>query len=268
MKIHKKFIRSVVTYRLCVYAVTLLHIVDRYAVTANEILYGVACCQLPSVKTVSTLAQPSFPYIIAIDPGHGGYDTGAESIVVELDVCELTADYLYRFLASDENFLPMFTREKGEDPDSTERAETADKAGACLLISIHANSDSSKSSHGFECYPVPPGRKNYEQSMKFAEYIANAMRNAGHYLRGGEEKTGIKFAYYNGSNKRIVDSSDTKIRSQKSFGILEKASCPAVLVEQCFVTNYSDVENWASDSGCKKSAEVYYRAIKDYFGVS
>lgn len=72
-------------------------------------------------------------------------------------------------------------------------------------------------------------------------------RRPGTALRG---ENGIRFAYYNGKSKRIVDSTDTKIREQKSFGIVERPYCPAVLVEQCFLTNYSDVENWTGEAGC------------------
>ena len=91
------------------------------------------------------------------------------------------------------------------------------------------------------------------------------MAAAGHTIRGGGTKTGIKYAYYYGNEKRIVESSDDKVRSRKSFGILEKTNCPRLLVEQCFISNYDDVHNWASEEGCKKAAELYYRDIKQYF---
>ena len=42
--------------------------------------------------------------------------------------------------------------------------------------------------------------------MRFAQCIAQKMGGAGHRLRG---ENGIRFAYYNGKSKRIVDSTDT-----------------------------------------------------------
>lgn len=108
-------------------------------------------------------------------------------------------------------------------------------------------------------------RRTYsEESMRFAQCIAQKMGGAGHRLRG---ENGIRFAYYNGKSKRIVDSTDTKIREQKSFGIVERPYCPAVLVEQCFLTNYSDVENWTGEAGCARAARIYYEAICAYFGT-
>lgn len=208
------------------------------------------------------------PYIIAIDPGHGGIDTGAEAIVIEVDVCDMTAKYLFDLLQNDPNFIPIYTRTKDSSPKVKLRAETANQAGASLLISIHANSDSSKSSKGFECFPIPPGRTFHEESLNFAKILTKNMKNAGHNLRGGEEKSGIKYAYYNGSNKKIVDSSDSKIRNWKTFGILENANCPAILSEQCFVTNYNDVENWTGEEGCKKAAQIYYESINEFFKIN
>ena len=211
------------------------------------------------------LLQTQPPYTVALDAGHGGFDTGAEAIIKELEVCEQTVNALYTLLEQDSNYAPVRTRPNGEDRSIKERAQAATDAGASLLLSVHANSDESTGqSHGFECFPTPPGRTYSEESMRFAQCIAQKMGGAGHRLRG---ENGIRFAYYNGKSKRIVDSTDTKIREQKSFGIVERPYCPAVLVEQCFPTHSSDVENWTGEAGCARAARIYYEAICAYFGT-
>ena len=208
-------------------------------------------------------AQP--PYVVALDAGHGGFDTGANALVQELSVCEQTVDLLYALLDADPNYTPLRTRPNGEDRSIKERAQTATDAGAQLLLSVLANSDqSTQQSHGFECFPTPPGRTHSEGAMRFALYIADKMGAAGHRLRGGN---GVRFAYYNGKEKQIVDSTDDKARTQKSFGIVERPDCPAVLVEQCFLTNPSDVEQWTGEAGCARAARIYYEAICAYFGT-
>jgi N-acetylmuramoyl-L-alanine amidase len=35
-------------------------------------------------------------------------------------------------------------------------------------------------------------------------------------------------------------------------------------VEQCFVTNQEDVEEFGTDEGCAKAAQAYYQAICKY----
>lgn len=227
-----------------------------------EGIYGIGLCSVSPAYI--SVYSPLPPYVIAIDPGHGGMDTGALAIVRELDVIDTTAAKLYALLDNDPDFIPVMTR-TDSDPESAERANIANDAGASLLISLHANSDSHSSSKGFECFAQPPGRTYHRQSFRLAQLIVAHMTAAGHFIRGDEQKTGIKYAYYYGDEKRIVDSSDNKVRSRKSFGILEKTDCPRVLAEQCFITNYNDVNNWATEEGCYRAAQVYYQAIKEYF---
>ena len=205
------------------------------------------------------------PYTVVIDAGHGDMDTGARGIIQEIELCEATTDALIELFAQDKNYCAVRARETGTDPGSAERAEVATACKASLFLSIHGNCDhSSSQSHGFECFPTPPGRLYSEESMRFAQCIAAGMKAAGHRLRGD---TGIRFAYYNGKSKRMVDSSDTKVRTAKSFGVVEKTYCPSVLAEQCFITNAADVKKWASAEGCSTAARVYYEAICAYFGT-
>ena len=209
--------------------------------------------------------QTQPPYTVALDPGHGGMDTGAEALRIEVDVCEATVDALYGLLEADPNYTPVRTRANGEDRSTSERAQTASDARASLLLSVHANCDeSTRQSHGFECYPTPPGRTYSQESLRFAQCVVFRMAAAGHRLRG---ESGIHYAYYSGSSKHMVEASDTTVRTQKSFGMVEKPLCPALLAEQCFLSNYSDTEAWASPEGCVRAAQVYYRAICDYFGT-
>lgn len=206
------------------------------------------------------------PYTVAIDAGHGHFDTGANGIIKEITLCETTCDKLYALLSADSSYKPILTRQKGENPKISKRASTAIAYKSSLLISIHGNCDhSSRSSHGFECYPTPPGRIYSAEAMRFAECIADGMGKAKHRLRGGG--SGIRYAYYNGERKFMVDITDDKVRTQKSFGIVEKPLCPSVLVEQCFVTNSDDVYNWAGAKGCARAARIYYEAICTYFGT-
>ena len=64
----------------------------------------------------------------------------------------------------------------------------------------------------------------------------------------------------------------TKYRSKSVFPegykLLEDVNCPAVLAEQCFVTNADDVERFGSEQGCKRTARIYYEAICAYFGTT
>jgi len=90
------------------------------------------------------------------------------------------------------------------------------------------------------------------------------MQNIGANLRG-TGIAGVRYGYYDeNGNKLLRDSSDTTVYSYDTFGMLKNMSCPAVLVEQCFITNPSDVESFGTEEGCKRAAEAYYKAICNY----
>lgn len=214
--------------------------------------------------------QSEPPYVIALDAGHGGSDVGAEGLIREVELTENTVDALYALLEQDPNYTPIRCRENGESATSGDRAVAAAEARASLLLSIHGNSDPySEDSYGFECYPQPPGRLYHEDAMTFAQAIAQQFGSAGHRLRG---ENGVRYIYYQGTEetsyeKQVVEITDTSVHDEETFGLLEKSPCPAVLAEQCFVTNPSDVSTWGSDSGCQAAALCYYRAICEYFGT-
>ncbi len=49
----------------------------------------------------------------------------------------------------------------------TKRKEILLKQKPDLILSIHGNSDPTATARGFECYPSPPGRDNYDISYYF-----------------------------------------------------------------------------------------------------
>ncbi len=206
------------------------------------------------------------PYTIALDAGHGGVDIGAEGIINEVELTEQTVAELQALLEEDGRFRVALSRKEGEGKTITERNEKFQKKHPDLMLSIHGNANDDSSANGFECYPSPPGYENYESSLTFAQLLAEEMQTVGARLRGTD---GVRFGYYDSSGEKVlVDSSDETIYDYDTFGMLKNMDCPAVLVEQCFITNASDVESFGTEEGCRKAAAAYYRAICRYLEVS
>ena len=165
------------------------------------------------------------------------------------------------------NFIPLQTRDSlDETTTPAQRAARADEQAPQLLLSIHGNSAANGSTaSGFECYPAVPGRTWHQESFYFAQLLAKGMQAAGASLRG---RGGVRYIYYlENDQKQLVESTHTEVRAERSFTLLEDVNCPAVLAEQCFVTNEADVAQFGSEEGCKKTARVYYEAICAYFGT-
>ena len=207
------------------------------------------------------------PYRVVIDAGHGGADPGARGVVEEKNMTAATAAELIRLLQQDANYIPLQTRNSfDETATPAQRAARASEQSPQLLLSIHGNSAANGSTaSGFECYPSVPGRTWHQESYYFAKLLASAMRSAGASLRG---HGGVRYIYYIGEAKQLVETSHTEVRAERSFTILEDANCPAVLAEQCFVTSAADVAQFGSEEGCRRTARAYYEAICTYFGIT
>lgn len=205
------------------------------------------------------------PYRVAIDAGHGGSDPGARGVVEEKQITAATAAALLQWLEQDPNYIPLQTRESfDETATPAQRAAAASAQNPQLLLSIHGNSaPEGSAAAGFECYPSVPGRTWHQESYYFAQQLAQGMQAAGAKLRG---HGGIRYIYYQGEVKQLVESTHTEVRDERSFTLLEDVNCPAVLAEQCFVTSEEDIAQFGSEEGCKTVARAYYEAICAYFG--
>lgn len=220
-------------------------------------------------KIFTTVQNKNLP-VIAIDPGHGGTDPGSEGNGLwEYEMTWQVANELVNLLEQDGRYAPVLTITEEESQNSdmprvepAERAQRANDAGAVLLFSIHGNSDPSGTASGFECYAIPPGQQYHDESVALARLTAQKITQTGQPLRGQD---GVRYIYFDTYDNRMVyESSDETPRNEPTFRLLADADCPAVLVEQCFLTNPQDAARLATPSGAKQAAKAYYEAICEW----
>lgn len=138
-------------------------------------------------------------------------------------------------------------------------------AGNCIYVSIHVNAagDGAKwmSAGGWAAYTTV-GKTN---SDKLAECLYNSADKAlSGYKRIMEE--GKKNKSY--SQKQVplrMDKSDGDCDIESNFYILKHSSCPAVLTENMFQDNKSDVEFLSKPETVKLIAKLHVDGIKLYF---
>ena len=222
-----------------------------------------------TAKIFPTVQNKNLP-VIAIDPGHGGTDPGSEgSGLWEYEMTWQVANELVNLLEQDGRYAPVLTITEEESQNSdmprvepAERAQRANDAGAVLLFSIHGNSDPSGTASGFECYAIPPGQQYHDESVALARLTAQKITQTGQPLRGQD---GVRYIYFDTYDNRMVyESSDETPHNEPTFRLLADADCPAVLVEQCFLTNPQDAARLATPSGAKQAAKAYYEAICEW----
>lgn len=211
--------------------------------------------------------------VVAIDPGHGGYnenngcwDSGTKGDgVTEAELTFRIAGMLEELLRQDRRFAPVLTTDGSTYLKGSQRGAAAQAAGAELLVSIHFNSDPYDHSRGLECYPATPAMETNADSLRLAAAITEGFAATGLPLRG---ENGIRYLYFDANDNRVVyESSDTVPRTDPTFTVLETCSCPAVLVEQAFLTDPADTALFSTDEGCRSAAGIYYRAICRYFDM-
>ncbi len=114
----------------------------------------------------------------------------------------------------------------------------------CVLISVHNNAAPgtgwNDKASGFSAFVAPNASSN---SKTFARILWEHADRAG--LRGNRAVPACKYWVGN-------------------YAIVRDTNCPAVLTENLFMTNHSEVDYLLSDSGKKTIADLHIAAIKEY----
>ncbi|EJO17657.1 putative N-acetylmuramoyl-L-alanine amidase CwlD [Selenomonas sp. FOBRC6] len=186
---------------------------------------------------------------IAIDPGHGGSDSGAigPTGIMEKSVTLRVSRELKRLLEA-EGATVILTRtgdtevsSKGANATSVEeleaRCEIANRANADIFLSIHADAFTNREVKGTTAYYYTKGTK---QSKRLADSVRTA----------------------------LIDSIGTVDRGTQTsnFYVVKHTDMPAILVEISFISNPDEEKMMNSPEGIKKIAQGIADGIADYFG--
>ena len=183
-------------------------------------------------------------YVIALDPGHGGVDSGAQGN--GKSEADLTWKIAVACKAKLERygFKVVMSREQSGSYGSNDflhRVQRCVKQGAQAFVSFHINSGSS-AAHGAEVYaPTANGTSYTQASVELAQKVMNNLHALGLTYRGVfQMELGDEFAV---------------IRCAREQGI------PGILIEHGFISNSGDVWNYFTDPGCKRLGEADADAI-------
>ena len=213
---------------------------------------------------------------IVIDPGHGGYDPGAE--VRGLNEAELTLDValrLEKLLLKQPGVEVVLTRRTNTYVPLDDRTAIANRGGADLFLSIHANASTNTQARGIETYFL-----NFA-SNSAAEALA-ARENAGSSRTMRELPEMVKAIAL---NNKIDESRDfaTLVQSslyeklhranrqarnlgvkQAPFVVLIGATMPSVLVEISFLTNRQEATLLRTPKYREQIAEALLAGVMKY----
>jgi N-acetylmuramoyl-L-alanine amidase len=215
---------------------------------------------------------------IVIDPGHGGHDPGATgSGVTEAEVVLDVALRLEKLLADVEGIDVILTRRSDEYIPLQERTAMANREGADLFLSIHANASSSLQANGIETYylnfattstaAAVAARENAAsgQTMAALNDVVKAIALHNKLDESRDFATHVQRAMVErlrGSNRNLRDLGV----KQAPFVVLVGASMPSVLAEVAFLTNAQEVRLLRGSTYRQRIAEALFNAIRKYQG--
>ncbi|WP_080796988.1 N-acetylmuramoyl-L-alanine amidase [Arabiibacter massiliensis] len=193
--------------------------------------------------------------VVALDPGHGGYDSGATGYgLLEKDLNWKIANYCKSALEAN-GVSVCLTRSEDECPDLNERVERAVSHGAQLFVSIHNNSGGGT---GAEVWYPNGSSWKYEETHvaggNLADKILEKLSALGLHNRGKKVKDCTNDARYEDGS---LEDYYTVIATSREYGI------PGIIVEHAFIDRYEDAQKLSRESFLKSLGEADAAGILD-----
>jgi N-acetylmuramoyl-L-alanine amidase len=213
---------------------------------------------------------------IVIDPGHGGHDPGAKGRgITEAELVLDVALRLEKLLEENHSFQVILTRRSDDFIPLPERTAIANREGADLFLSIHANASPNAEARGIETYFL-----NFATNQSAAAVAARENSGSGQAMGAlpdfvkaialnnklDESKDFATLVQHSmleqlrGPNKTIKDLGV----KQAPFVVLIGASMPSVLAEISFLTNPQELRLLKSNAYRQRIAEALSGAIAKY----
>ena len=229
-------------------------------------------------------------FVVAIDPGHGGKDPGAQgSQVVEKELVLKISKKLKKLIDQEKTMSAFLIRENDSFPcpgnrsncrqqeSLSERITRAKKGGADLLISIHADAFSDRSVRGATLYALSDSRKIRRGSDYKVMYRPKTKNNI--KLKSSSSKKSL--SRITGDDIDAQDQSieigkhilkemrkDVRIRKktprEAEFAVLKSTSIASVLIETSYLSNKDDEKFLINPRNQDKIVEAIVRGLKSY----
>ena len=178
-----------------------------------------------------------YSYIIVIDAGHGGTDTGAlVGNIYEKDINLSVMHELKKRMDEENKIKAYYTRTTDVRPSLSARVELANVLKADLFLSIHSNANENSSIRGFE--------------VLYSENDTNRELNSKWFSNLCHEEV-----------MKLVSIPDRGLIHGNYIYVIRNAIPPVAFIEMGYMTNAKDLAIINSKEVQKKYAEGLYQAI-------
>jgi len=212
------------------------------------VLLTVVSLLAKQAKLLPTIAPAEQKTVIALDAGHGGMDSGKVAVnnVLEKDI-NLKIVYFLKTVLEEKGITVVLTREDDDglyqDSDSNKkladmkkRCEIIEKSGCVLAVSIHQNSYHQAGVNGPQVFYYASSVKGKEIAETIQTFMVEELK---------------------------PDKSRTA-KANDSYYLLKNVSCPIVIVECGFLSNWEETELLCTEEYQKKVAQTIAGGILKY----
>lgn len=218
----------------------------------------ISCTILPYWIREDTYGRTkSGQFVLVIDPGHGGKDTGAlgsysKEKDINLSVALLVGKYISM---KNPDVKIVYTRKSDVFIGLKERANLANRINADLFISIHSNSSLSRSPSGVETYVF--GMSSTEDNLEVAKRENSVILLEDNYkekYQGFNPNSSESYIMFEFMQNRFHERSinfasdverdivketgrDNRGVRQAPYWVIRKTAMPSILIELEFISN-------------------------------
>ena len=221
--------------------------------------------------------------VVAIDPGHGGKDTGAVnpgSGLREKDVVLQIAHRLKKHINSKKGFSAFLTRSDDTYIPLPERPGSARRRGADLFISIHADAVENSAPSGSSVYilstkgattAIGKYLESTENSvdLRWGVDVSKYDDDIQQALLGMQQEATIESSYILAQKTlnelgRIGKVHKGQVQ-RANFVVLRSPDIPSMLVETAFISNPDEVRKFASPAYQEQLAQGIANGVVSYY---
>lgn len=206
--------------------------------------------------------------VVALDPGHGGNDSGAVGVTGahEADLNWKISQYCLAELKTYAGVQVVLTHEKNVNNTLEQRVLNAVREGADVVVSQHLNSLNGGTA-GAEVWAPSSVDYNHDThtvGTALGKEILDELKALGLGNRG------VRYRMVSGPGEEAYDYADGSTGDY--YGIIRyarRAGIPGIIIEHAFIDNSSDYNNFLnSDAKLKNLGVADATGIASYYGLT
>ncbi len=235
---------------------------------------------LEPVKRASEKYRPGRDIVVAIDPGHGGYEPGAigRNGTREKDIALSISRELARRINAEPGMRALLVRDRDRYIDHRDRTTFARKNKADLFVSIHADAVDDRRAYGASVYALSlegasdeaahqlAQRENAslggvsldDKDVVLASVLLDLSQNA---ALSASLEVGAKVA----REMDKVTRMHRKSVQQAGFLVLKSPDMPSILIEAAYISNPSEEKKLRDKGHQGRLANAILAGIRSYF---